>query len=478
MEAPSEEGFWFEGSLQPVAPRPSEAMARPRHAAEEEFSVPEVEYDGDRVAHERLLLWPVAPGRWVIRSPDADEWAENLDGLGPSSGPRCCRPRRASSGPRGRPPLYRFREKLEERGLRAAMLRCLRVAMDEAGKRLPDVRTVRDAEGVSVPMGDLFRASRMPLLRSPRAAARGLEAAEDDAAETEEECRHYATADEAEERRWLLRAPAGELEVWDDVRPIVGRDWIAGPNRALVKVGGKWALAEAVAVQEATGADARSRREHGGGGVLIEDVGADSAAEQGGSPGGERALGLGGSSPSPKGARAPGGREDDARTLRVDWDAHGERFKTWKQVVQESFAEDFGEERFDGAATSLHMRRAMERQGGHPRAWLEQWMRDKHVEPSDRVAHELRALVEALYLGGCVDQLNVGSLCAVEELCRREAVIVKAYTVLGKTSWDHARYFSGMAAAEEVIASAAGSRRGGGSVPPEDCADASDWRTS
>lgn len=149
------------------------------------------------------------------------------------------------------------------------MLRGLRLATHAAGKRLPEVRSV---------------SSRSPSLRGLRAAVRGLEAPEDDAAEAEEEWRRFAAADEAEERRWLLRAPAGELEVGDDVRPIVGRDWLVGLDRALLKVGGIWTLAEAVAVHEAPGSAARIRRERRGGGVLLEDGGADSPADAWGLP--------------------------------------------------------------------------------------------------------------------------------------------------------------------------------------------------
>lgn len=435
-------------------------MARPRPAAEEEFlnrlrpgDYVEVEYIGDSVAHERLLLWPLSEGLWMVRSPDSDEWAERLDGRDPTSGPKVCRARRPPGRHRDRLPLYRFREKLEERALRSAMLRGLRQATEEgSGQELEEVRTVRNSEGTLVSVEDFFRASRSPLLGALRSGSRRSGGSAEAAAAEGDDWRRFAAADGAAGRTWLLRAPAGGYEIGDVVEPVVGKDWVIGRDRVLVRLEGEWTLAEAVAASEAPGAAARIRRDRRGGGVLIEEPVAEVDVEGTSPLSGERALGLGGGSPARKSAKAVSDEVDDARTLWVDWDTHGDRFKAWKVVVQESFSEDLGEGRFDGAATALHMCRAMERQGGDPRGWLERWMRDKHVEPSDRVAHELRALVEALYLGGCVDQLNMGSLCSVEVLCRRVAVIVEAYTVPGKPSWDHARYYSGVAAAEEVIA--------------------------
>lgn len=96
----------------------------------------------------------------------------------------------------------------------------------------------------------------------------------------------------------------------------------------------------------------------------------------------------------------------------------------------------------------------MERQEGDPKLWMERWLREKGMAATDRVAHEVRALVEALYAAGSVDQLNVGGLLSMEHICRRIAVIVEAYAVPGRPMWDHARFYSGAAPSEEVIAPA------------------------
>ena len=107
-----------------------------------------------------------------------------------------------------------------------------------------------------------------------------------------------------------------------------------------------------------------------------------------------------------------------------------------------------------GVTTALHMCKAMERQGGDPRMWLERWLREKHLESSDRVAHELRCLTDVLFLAGCVDQVNLGGLHAVELVARRIAAIVEAYATPGRPNWEHARHYSGVGASEEVVAPA------------------------
>ncbi len=142
------------------------------------------------------------------------------------------------------------------------------------------------------------------------------------------------------------------------------------------------------------------------------------------------------------------------RTLWVDYDRHGERYKAWREVCAECTEEDLDPKRLDGAATAMHMVKAMERQGGDPRQWLEKWLREKRLENGDRVSHELRCLTDSLYQAGTVDQLNLGGLLCIETLCRRIAAIVEAYTTPGKPNWDHARFYSGVASSEEVVAPA------------------------
>eukprot|EP00959_Pyramimonas_sp_CCMP1952_P039934 834952-Pyramimonas_sp.AAC.1 len=67
----------------------------------------------------------------------------------------------------------------------------------------------------------------------------------------------------------------------------------------------------------------------------------------------------------------------------------------------------------------------------------------KGLGQNDRVVHELRTIVEALYQGGVYDQLNMGGLMMVEVLTRRVAAVVDAYSDPTKPSWTNARFFEG-----------------------------------
>ena len=50
--------------------------------------------------------------------------------------------------------------------------------------------------------------------------------------------------------------------------------------------------------------------------------------------------------------------------------------------------------------------------------WLQVWMRDRGISLSYRVCHEICVLLEAIYVGGTFDQLNMASLALFEVLAR------------------------------------------------------------
>ena len=62
----------------------------------------EADYSDDHVSHERLALWPVSLDVWWVRSPDGDEWSEDMSGNDPENGPSATRPVRCRAG--GVPP--------------------------------------------------------------------------------------------------------------------------------------------------------------------------------------------------------------------------------------------------------------------------------------------------------------------------------------------------------------------------------------
>eukprot|EP00439_Symbiodinium_sp_Y106_P002946 s7121_g1.t1 len=71
-----------------------------------------------------------------------------------------------------------------------------------------------------------------------------------------------------------------------------------------------------------------------------------------------------------KDAPPEGGEDNEVRTLWVDTDEQGERFKRWRDVCQESYTPSYEQKPLDGPLTALHTMKHMERHGGDPRLWL------------------------------------------------------------------------------------------------------------
>eukprot|EP00973_Karenia_brevis_P067247 9351518-Karenia_brevis.AAC.1 len=120
---------------------------------------------------------------------------------------------------------------------------------------------------------------------------------------------------------------------------------------------------------------------------------------------------------------------NDVRTLAVDYDAHGERFKEWRMVCQEMWHQSFPDTPLEGPATVLHLCKHMQRHGPTPETWLDKWCGDRNILHTDRVYYELKALVQAIEFAGSYDQLNLASLVSMEILARRAQTIFDAYAV-------------------------------------------------
>lgn len=82
----------------------------------------------------------------------------------------------------------------------------------------------------------------------------------------------------------------------------------------------------------------------------------------------------------------------DARTLFVDFDEQGVRYKEWRRFVQESRDYSYTDWPHEGPSTVLHTVKHMYKFGGDPRQWLQLWARQKGIYETDRVMHELRCL--------------------------------------------------------------------------------------
>ena len=155
---------------------------------------------------------------------------------------------------------------------------------------------------------------------------------------------------------------------------------------------------------------------------------------------------------APKGERTSTG--DDLRTLWVDHDNHGKRWKEWRAVAHECTEEVGPDAPLDGPGSTLHLLRHMERFGGNPRLWLESWSREVNLHRGDRTFHELSVLVEALLLGGCYDQLNLSALQSFEKISRRIQIIIEAHKPGQAPSWQMARYLGGEASIGDAVSPA------------------------
>ena len=60
--------------------------------------------------------------------------------------------------------------------------------------------------------------------------------------------------------------------------------------------------------------------------------------------------------------------------------------------------------------------------------WLDKWLVDRKVSPSERTGIEMKCLVTTIHVAGTYDHLNLGALASMETIGRRIAQIVEAYS--------------------------------------------------
>ena len=153
----------------------------------------------------------------------------------------------------------------------------------------------------------------------------------------------------------------------------------------------------------------------------------------------------------PPGEEADG--DDDVRTLTVNYDDQDVRYKAWREVCAQSRVHTYPDFPLEGPVSCLDLCKHMHRFGGDPANWMLQFTREKHIAPSDRTWHELRALTSALNTAGCYDQLNVGAIGALEVICRRIQAIADAHQIPGKVDWSNGRFFAGVGDVGDAVTS-------------------------
>eukprot|EP00439_Symbiodinium_sp_Y106_P071357 s2660_g12.t2 len=356
-------------------------------------------FEDDKFYHERILLWCAGGTQWVILTPDYDVYIGDFSGIGD---PGCdhfkIKGIDFSYWSRVGGAAYRFGDQPSDEELKQRIEEAIDLIGDQV--RAPDAwrpskiflgnGTLEDA---NVFLGRSLVSRR---LRGKGPPVREADGHRD----------HNMSSNQVGPIKPV--APAGDGMVWVAAEPLAGlilgqevslsssSDFQVGDRVALMKRGEVWVKAELVKLEDC--ADYASRRRA----LFVEAAPARASLAD------EKLLQLAGP------AAASEEKSEESRTLWVDFDEHGERFKRWRDVCKECYSPVHEDKPLDGPLTALYFIKHAERHGGDMRQWLQLWCRAKHVDPTDRVYHELKVLTDALHYAGTHDQLNIPALISME----------------------------------------------------------------
>lgn len=149
----------------------------------------------------------------------------------------------------------------------------------------------------------------------------------------------------------------------------------------------------------------------------------------------------------------PAKEPEDIRTLSVDYDDHGERFKRWRDFAREVSSVKFPDWPFDDTnSQALHLIRHWDRHAEDGLSWLTKWLTDRGVSTTERTGIEMKCLITCFQLAGTYDHLNVPVLACLETIARRVAQIVDAYSVDSKQPrWQGVHLYQGTTDAMAAI---------------------------
>ena len=414
-------------------------------------------YADDNVYHERLLLHKAYGSNWVMESPDGDQCIEDLSGGDPEGLEHGHKVADDGQLPTLGAGAYRFGQYPSQDALknkiRAGRREAAKVCEDE-GRTLEDPTDVLDATGNVVSFADMFGggflarrlrvkgvpaqqpAGGIPTPLGPAPAAPSLLPA------------GVAPGQAADRSHVWLACDA----VWDQLEKVkLGQEMtvtsanslVFGDSQAMVQHDGVWVRCEKVLIADAPGYAEKRRQSFRVGNPPAEQARSDLRERL-------RLPGPGDAAAVPKAETNAAG--EDVRTLWVEFDEQGERFKRWRVLCQELTTQHYKDTPLEGPPTQVHLAKHMERHGGDPRLWLQLWQREKKLESTDRVIHEMKVLIDTLYYAGAYDCLNLGALISIEIVCRRIQTIVDAYSNPARPNWENARIFSGSIAPEDCIA--------------------------
>ena len=82
----------------------------------------------------------------------------------------------------------------------------------------------------------------------------------------------------------------------------------------------------------------------------------------------------------------------------MEYDEQGERYRDWRRVVADSTSHSWSDWPHQGPPSLLFSLKHFLKHGGEPRSWYQLWLRKHGLQETDRTSHEVRSLVEILYL--------------------------------------------------------------------------------
>lgn len=392
-------------------------------------------YSDDDVFHERLLVWRVDDKTWYVLTPDGDCYAEDYSGDS-DNGPLTFQVKGVDFQffSRVRRPVYRFREYPTDSEFKQHVETALRdlglLGRTDLGWQ---PRHAMNMNGDKVEATEYL--GRLLVPRRVRGRDQGhLQLPVEQ--EESQRGRGPQRADAAPAGKvWLAMHSTPDFQLGAEVVDSLAQSVLLSPNTCAVEGPKGWTLCKLVKVAESPDFVSELREKNRA--SLKEDIGP--------------VAGEPDQKPAAPGDEAQ--EAEDARTLAVEYDDQGERFKLWRDVCRECREYAYPDWPHEGPQSVLHLIKHMHKHGGSPKLWLQSWARFKGIQENDRVMHEMRALMEVLEHGGCYDQLNLTSLASMESVGRRVQSIVDAYNSGSSTSpdWGAAKIISGYAGPEDVV---------------------------
>ena len=358
--------------------------------------------------HERLPLYDMGDGNWVVLAPDEDMFIEDLsraDSL------RICGPNRELPRGIGNGQSYRFGgawytpdelEVLREEAKLLAMMKPAGNAESEVHEVLR--RRVPVGGGVLVPDESAGPVDMVVDESENNIGRRRILSRRDDGSE-------WVIISGSEfsgrtVRAWSIRAELEDLALAELTCQRMKKELVDGMLESLCDA---W--------RETLG----RRQQRDMGRILSDSLGATPVV------GGEGGL-----------------SESDARVLPVQRDEMTqERWRDWKSLAGMIGEPLFPDWPHEGPRTTKWLVKEIAKSGGGPLQHHQRWKTHIRADDGDRSVHEHELLCMTLEISGCYDQLDLSALAGMELVSRRLQLIEESKAAGGAAAYEGAKFFVG-----------------------------------